>query len=59
MAQYTAMLSAILHNPVINTCYEKHVTEGKYKKSAVTACKRKMMVRVNTVVRNNQEWQMN
>jgi len=39
--------------------YERLVAQGKNKKVALTACMRKMMTILNTMVRNNQEWQMN
>lgn len=55
---YMAMLSAIQHNPVMKSFYQRLVDEGKHKKVALTACMRKMMTILNTMVRNNQEWQM-
>ena len=55
---YMAMLSAIQHNPVIKRFYEKLIAEGKHGKVALTACMRKTMVILNTMVRNNQEWKM-
>ena len=55
---YMAMLSAIRYNPVIKAFYQKLVAEGKHKKVAIIACMRKMMTILNTMVRNNQEWQM-
>ena len=39
--------------------YQRLVAQGKHKKVAITACMRKMMTILNTMVRNNQEWQMN
>jgi transposase len=56
---YMAMLSAIQHNPVIKQFYQHLVAQGKNKKVAITACMRKMMTIINTMVRNDQEWQMN
>ena len=56
---YMAMLSAIQHNPVMKSFYQKLVAQGKHKKVAITACMRKMMTILNTMVRNDQEWQMN
>ena len=56
---YMAMLSAIQHNPVIKQFYQHLVEQGKNKKVAITACMRKMMTILNTMVRNDQEWQMN
>ena len=56
---FMAMLSAIQHNPVIKQFYKHLVDQGKNKKVAITACMRKMITILNTMVRNNQEWQMN
>ena len=53
------MLSAIQHNPVIKRFYENLVGQGKHKKVAITACMRKIVTILNTMVRNDQEWQMN
>ena len=46
-------------NPVMKKFYEKLVAQGKHKKVVITACMRKMMTILNTMIRNNQEWQMN
>lgn len=54
---YMAMLSAIQHNPVMKQFYEKLVAQGKHKKVAITACMRKMIAILNTMVRNNTTWQ--
>jgi len=56
---YMAMLSAIQHNVVMKEFYDRLVAKGKNKKVAITACMRKMITILNTMVRNNQEWQMN
>lgn len=56
---YMAMLCAIQHNPIMKSFYQKLVAQGKHKKVAITACMRKMITILNTMVRNNQEWQMN
>ena len=37
--------------------YEKPVAQGKHKNVAITACMRKMVVILNTMVRNNTPWQ--
>ena len=54
---YMAMLSAIQHNPIMKQFYEKLVAQGKHKKVAITACMRKMIVILNTMVRNDTPWQ--
>lgn len=56
---YMAMLSSIQCNPVMRNFYDRLVAKGKHKKVALTACMRKMMTIINTMVRNDQEWQMN
>ena len=56
---FMAMLSAIQHNPVIKRFYQHLVDQGKNKKVAITACMRKIITILNTMVRNDQEWQMN
>lgn len=56
---YMAMLCAIQHNPIMKGFYQRLVSNGKHKKVALTACMRKMMTILNTMVRNDQEWQMN
>ena len=56
---YMAMLCAIQHNPVMKHFYEKLVAQGKHKKVAITACMRKMITILNTMVRNDQAWNMN
>ena len=39
--------------------YQKLVARDKNKKVVITACMRKMVTILNTMVRNDQEWQMN
>lgn len=56
---FMAMLSAIQHNPIMRDFYQGLVARGKNKKVAITACMRKMVTILNTMVRNNQEWQVN
>ena len=56
---YMAMLSAIQHNPVMKSFYQRLVAKGKHKKVALTACMRKMMTILNAMVRDDREWQMN
>jgi transposase len=55
---YMAMLSAIQHNPVMKEFYNRLVSQGKHKKVAITACMRKMMTILNTMVKNDQAWQV-
>lgn len=53
---YMATLSATQCNPVIKAFYRKLVAQGKHKKVALTACMRKFIIILNTMVKNKTEW---
>ena len=53
---YMATLSAIRHNPVIKEFYQRLLDKGKLKKVALTACMRKLLVILNTMVKSGQDW---
>jgi len=53
---YMAMLSAIQHNPVFKATYNRLVATGKPKKIAIIACVRKMIVILNSMVRDGVHW---
>lgn len=53
---YMATLSAIRHNPVIKSFYQRLLAKGKLKKLALTACMRKLLVILNAMVKNGQDW---
>jgi transposase len=53
---YMATLSATQCNPVIKAFYKKLVAQGKNKKVALTACMRKFITILNTMVKNKAEW---
>lgn len=53
---YMAALSASQRNPRIRAFYEHLLAQGKQKKVALTACMRKLLVILNTMVRNDQPW---
>jgi transposase len=53
---YMATLSAIRHNPVIRAFYQHLLAKGKLKKVALTACMRKLLVILNTMVKTGQDW---
>ena len=53
---YMAMMSAIQCNPVFKTMYQRMVAEGKPKKTALIACVRKMIVILNSMVRDGVHW---
>ncbi len=49
-------LVAIKHNPVIREYYQHLLAEGKAKMTAVVAAMRKLLVILNTMLKNNQYW---
>jgi transposase len=53
---YMATLSATRCNPVIKSYYKKLLAQGKHKKVAITACMRKFITILNTMVKNKTEW---
>lgn len=53
---YMATLSAIRHNPIIKSFYQRLLDKGKVKKVALTACMRKLLVILNTMVKSGQDW---
>jgi transposase len=56
---YMAMMSAIQCNYLFKTIYNKLVDSGKAKKVAIIACIRKMIVILNSMVRNGAYWSDN
>ena len=53
---YMATLSATRHNPVIRKFYESLLARGKEKKVALTACMRKFIVIINSMVKKGEAW---
>lgn len=53
---YMAMMSAMQCNPVFKTLYQRLVAAGKAKKTAIIACVRKMVVILNSMVRDGMMW---
>ena len=54
---YMATLSATRSNPVIRAFYERLCAAGKAKKSALTACMRKLLVILNSMIRYGTSWE--
>ena len=54
---YMAMMSAIQSNPVFKTTYQRLVNAGKPKKVALIACIRKMVVILNSMLRDGVMWE--
>ena len=56
-ALYMSALVASRHNPVIRDFYQRLLARGKPKKSALTACMRKLLVILNAILKTNTPWQ--
>ncbi len=56
---YMAMMSAMQCNPVFKKKYQELVAAGKPKKVAIIACVRKMIVILNSMVRDGVMWNEN
>lgn len=55
-ALYMAALVATKVNPIIASFYERLLASGKEKKVALTACMRKLLVILNSMIHNRQTW---
>lgn len=53
---YMAALSARRCNPVIQTFAKRLTAQGKKPKVVITACMRKLLVILNTMLKNNTHW---
>lgn len=56
---FMAMLSSIQCNPVFKRFYEHLKAQGKIPRVALIACMRKMIVVLNTMVKNQEPWRQN
>ena len=55
---FMAMMSAIQCNPIFKAKYEQLVAQGKRKKLAIIACVRKMIVILNSMLRDGVKWEL-
>ncbi len=53
---YMATRSAVRHNPVIRPFYEKLIAAGKPEKVAMVACMRKLLLILNSMLKNGTRW---
>ena len=53
---YMSTLSATQHNPVIRAFYQRLISAGKVHKVAMTACMRKLLTILNTMIKNQTPW---
>ena len=56
---YMAAVSATRANPVIRAFYQRLIAVGKKPKVALTACMRKLLSILNTMIKNGTRWQKN
>lgn len=56
---YMSVLAAIRCNPVIGAHYHRMRESGKPAKVAITACMRKLLVILNTMIKSRMKWQEN
>ena len=56
---YMGALVASPHNPVIRSFYQRLLAAGKLKKLALTACMRKLLTILNSMVKNGRHWDPN
>jgi transposase len=55
---YMAMMSAMQCNPILKATYQRLVAAGKPKKTAIIACVRKMIIILNSMVRDGVMWNL-
>jgi transposase len=55
-ALYMPTLAALTHNAVLRRHYHRLLAQGKQKMVAVVACMRKLLVILNTMLKNHQHW---
>jgi transposase len=53
---YMCAISGICHNPKIKAFYNRLISSGKKHKVAITACMRKLMIILNTMIKNDTCW---
>lgn len=53
---YMAAMSATIHNPLIREFYQRMLSNGKHKMVALVACMRKLLVILNAMIRDGNEW---
>jgi transposase len=58
-ALYMAMMSAMQYNPKFKATYARFLTAGKPKKVAIIACVQKMVMPLNSMLRDDAMWNEN
>lgn len=55
-ALYMATLCAVRYNPDIKAAYDRLRKAGKHAKVALVACMRKLLITLNSLIRDNRKW---
>jgi transposase len=55
---YMAALSAIRHNPIVSSTYQRLLNRGRPKKVAIIACLRQLLTILNAIVRTKSPWKI-
>ena len=50
-------VTALYHNPVISTFYKRLVKNGKPKMVALVAAMRKLLIILNTMLKEGKQWE--
>ena len=58
-ALYMGALVASRRNPVLGDFYQRLLESGKPKKVALTACMRKLLIILNSMVKTGERWNPN
>ena len=53
---YMATLTAVRHNPIVKTHYERLLAAGKRKKVALVTCMRKLLTMLNAIAKQGSTW---
>lgn len=57
-ALYMATLVAVRFNPTLRAFYQRLIAAGKAPKVALTACMRKLLTILNSIIKNRIQWQL-
>lgn len=53
---YMATLTAVRHNPILKSNYQRLLAAGKRKKVALVACMRKLLTMLNAIAKHGSRW---
>ena len=56
LALYMAILTVVRYEPAFREFYQQLLSRGKAKKVALVACMRKLLMCINTLLREKVDW---